>query len=56
MKKQNSNIEEKLIVAKKDHVLFQNKFFLAIKKGDKLDKKKIPEHLWEALKTEKVID
>lgn len=39
--------------AKRDHVIFQNKFHIIIKKGELLDD--IPEQFYKTLKTEKVI-
>ena len=42
----------KSLVAKKDHVIFQNGEKYEIKKGDEI---KVPERFLEVLKTEKVI-
>jgi len=40
-------------IAKRDHIIVQNKFHFDIKKGDDLSE--IPEHFYETLKTEKII-
>lgn len=43
------------LIAQKDFVLFQNDFYLEIKKGDDISDKKIPDHLFENLRTEQVL-
>jgi hypothetical protein len=43
------------LIAKRDHVIFQNDYKLEIKEGDDLSKKDIPERFIPTLKAEKVI-
>lgn len=55
IKKSKSQDNKINMIAKKDHVIFQNDYKLEIKKGDDLSKKEIPKHFHETLKTEKII-
>lgn len=52
MEKQKKGKKSKVLIAKKDHVIFQNGERYDIKKGDEV---KVPKRFLETLKTEKVI-
>jgi hypothetical protein len=54
-KTKNNDIKSNKMIAKKDHVIFQNNHKIIIKKGDDLAKKDIPEHFLITLKTEQII-
>jgi hypothetical protein len=54
-KTKNYDTKPKKMIAKKDHVIFQNNYKIIIKKGDDLAKKDIPEHFLITLETEQII-
>lgn len=55
VKKSKAQDSKENMIAKKDHVIFQNDYKLEIKKGDDLSKEVIPTQFIETLKTEKII-